>query len=294
MQVVEQSRRHTRKSTTVVRVLAATALLLALACFAYRFVVLQPTNQRNWEYGQDVLPHFSIDDNVVHADRVRDFRWTEDGPLSSNYVDRSFDVEHLERVWFVQEPFTIQPFTSFDGVAHTYFVFDFEDQAPVAISVEARRERGESYDAVRGLFNDYELIYVWATEPDVTGRRAVLEKNELYMYPLVGSMDSARKLFLSLARTSQQLETQPRFYNSLSSNCTNELARVANEAQPGAIPPNVALVFPGYSDALLHDLGFIPNDAPLNVERERFAIREAVRATIHQPDFSRMLRARLV
>jgi len=278
----------------VVRVLGATALLLLLAWPTYRFFVVQPTNQRNWEYGQDVLPHFSIDDNVVHADRVRDFRWTDDGPLSSNYVDRSFDVDHLERVWFVQEPFTIAPFNDFNGVAHTYFVFDFEDQAPVAISVEARRERGESYDAVRGLFNEYELIYVWASEQDVTGRRAVLEKNELYMYPLVGSMDSARKLFLSLARTSQQLETQPRFYNSVTSNCTNELAKVANEAQPGAIPLNVALVFPGYSDAVLHDLGFIPNDVPLDVERKRFAIRETVQATIDQPDFSRLLRLRLV
>ena len=52
-------------------------------------------------------------------------------------------------------------------MAHTYFVFDFEDQPPVAISVEARRERGESYDVVRGMFNEFELIYIW-------GYRAVI------------------------------------------------------------------------------------------------------------------------
>lgn len=181
----------------------------------------------------------------------------------------------------------------FEGIAHTYFVFDFRDQPPVAISVESRRERGEGYDAIRGVFNEYELIYLWGTEQDVTGLRAVLEKNQLYMYPLVGSMDSAWRLFLDLAEVTQQLETQPRFYNSLTSNCTNELAKVANQAQPGAIPPNIALILPGYAASLLYNLGFIPTDAPLETVRQRYAISDTVAATVDQPDFSRLLRQRL-
>jgi hypothetical protein len=185
------------------------------------------------------------------------------------------------------------PFYGFAGVAHTYFVFDFQDQSPVAISVESRRERGEGYDSIHGLFNEYELIYIWGTEQDLTGRRAVLEKNQLTMYPLVGSMDSARRLFLDLAEVSQQLETLPRFYNTLTSNCTNELAKVANLAEPGAVPPNIALIFPGYADNLLYDLGFIPNDAPLDIIRQRYAITDSVMATVDQPDFSRLLRLRL-
>jgi hypothetical protein len=193
----------------------------------------------------------------------------------------------------VEEPFTIAPFHGFRGVAHTYFVFDFQDQSPVAISVESRRQRGQGYDPIYGLFNAYELIYVWGTEQDVTGRRAVLDKNQLYMYPLVGSMDSARRLFLDLAQVSEQLETQPRFYNTLTSNCTNELAKVANQAESGAIPPNIALIFPGYAASLLYDLGFIPNDAPLDSLRLRYAVTDAVAATIERPDFSRLLRLRL-
>lgn len=81
-------------------------------------------------------------------------------------------MQRLERVWFVEEPFTIAPFYSFEGVAHTYFVFDFQDQQPVAVSVESRRERGEGYDSIHGLFNEYELMYIWGTERDFTGRRA--------------------------------------------------------------------------------------------------------------------------
>jgi len=283
--------RHTPRF--LVRRIALGLFLLVLLWLGYRLIVLQPSNQRDWEYGMETLPHITIDGGVVQVQHVRDFRWSADGPQSSEYVDRSFDVQQLERVWFVQEPFTIAPFYGFNGVAHTYFVFDFRDQAPVAISVESRRERGESYDSIRGLFNEYELIYIWGTEQDLTGSRAVLEKNQLYMYPLVGSIDSARRLFLDLADVSQQLETKPRFYNTFSSNCTNELAKVANEAQPGAIPPNIALIFPGYADSLLYDLGFIPNDAPLDAVRQRYAITDTVVATVDQPDFSRLLRLRL-
>jgi hypothetical protein len=268
-------------------------LALAVVWLAYRFFFLHPSNQGDWEYGMQTLPHITIDGSIATVQHVRDFRWSSNGPLSSDYVDRSFNVNSLERVWFVEEPFTIAPFNGFHGVAHTYFVFDFHDQAPVAISVEARRKRGQQYDVVSGLFNEYELIYVWGTERDVTGRRAVLEKNQLYMYPLVGSLDSARRLFLDLADVSQQLETQPRFYNSLTSNCTNELAKVANQAEPGAIPPNIGLIFPGYADRELYNLGFIPRDAPLETIRERYAISDAVQASVDQLDFSRLLRSRL-
>jgi hypothetical protein len=142
--------------------------------------------------------------------------------------------------------------------------------------------------SVHGLVNEYELIYIWGTEQDLTGRR-----NELYMYPLLGSMESARGLFWNLAEESRQLEQRPRFYNTFTSNCTNELAKAANQAQPGAIPWDAALLFPGYADRLLYDRGFIPNDAPLETVRQRYFVTDAVAALIDQPDFSRLLRLRL-
>ncbi len=266
---------------------------LALAWLAYRALIVQPTNQGDWEYGMATLPHVTIAGDAISVQHVRDFRWSPDGPVSSDYVDRTFDLAALERIWFVEEPFNIPPFNGFEGVAHTYFVFDFRGQPPVAVSVEARRHRGQSYDVVSGLFNEYGLIYIWGTEQDLTGSRALLEKNQLYMYPLVGSMDAARRLFLDLAQVSQDLEDHPRFYNSLTSNCTNELARAANAAEPGAIPPNIALLLPGYSDRVLYGLGFIPNDAPLDVERQRYSITETVTRLADQPDFSEALRAHL-
>jgi hypothetical protein len=272
---------------------AVVIAVLGLLWLSYRLIVLQPSNDRDWEYGMQTLPHITIDGDVVDVQHLRDFRWAADGPRTSDYIDRQFDTRRLQRVWFIEEPFSLPPFSGFEGVAHTYFVFDFEDQPPVAVSVESRRVRGQGYDPLHGLVNEYELIYVWGTEQDLTGRRAVLEKNQLYMYPVIGTLESGRTLFRDLAETSRELESQPRFYNTLTSNCTNELAKVANQAQPGAIPPNIGLVFPGYADNVLYGLGFIPNDAPLETVRQRYAITETVIASVDEPNFSALLRLRL-
>lgn len=282
-----------RDLRSAARRISLAACVLVVLWLAYVFVVVRPSNDRDWEYGVGTLPEVSTRGSTVAVRNVRDFRWTADGPGASDYVDRTFDVERVTDVWFVEEPFTIAPFTGFDGVAHTYFVFDFQDQEPVAISVESRRERGETYDALRGVFNEYELIYIWGTEQDLTVRRSVLEKNRLYMYPLNIPIDSAQKLFLNLAEVTHQLETQPRFYNTVTSNCTNELAKAANTVQAGTIPPNIALVFPGYSDEVLYDLGFIPHDVPLELVRLRYSISDLVVANYSQAEFSNLLRSQL-
>jgi hypothetical protein len=111
------------------------------------------------------------------------------------------------------------------------------------------------------------------------------------MYPLTISTEAAQALFLQLADASHQLETQPRFYNTLSSNCTNELASAANRVQADAIPPHIALIFPGYSNELLYDLGFIPTDMSLDDLSQKYYVSDLVRANYDQEDFSRLLRS---
>jgi hypothetical protein len=272
---------------------ALAGALLALAALAYAALGPRPSNARDWEFGMATLAAVAIHEDTVTVGNVRDFRYAAGEVRSAEYFGRTYAADRIERVWLVVEPFVIGPFAGFGGVAHTYFVFDFRDQPPVAVSVEARRERGETYDALRGLLGQFELIYVWGTEQDLTGRRAVFERNPLYMYPLRISAEGARELFLQMARATLELEARPRFYNTFTSNCTNELAYAANRVRPGAIPPNVALVFPGYADEVLYDLGFIPTDAPLAEVSRRYFITDLVLAHHEQPDFSARLRRAL-
>ena len=225
---------------------------------------------------------------MVQVQRVRDFRWPADGPPSRAYVDRSFDLRRLERVWFVQEPFTMPLFYGWEGVAHTYFVFDFQDQPPVAVSVESRRERGEGFDALRGLVNEYELIYVWGTERDLTGRRAVLEKNQLYMYP--GRLDGRGPPIVpehcrSVAGTGDSTTLLQHIHEQLHQRARQSGEPGSTGGDPAARRPHLS---GRYSDGLLYNLGFIPNDAPLETVRQRYAITDAVEELVDQPDFSRL------
>ena len=272
---------------------AALIALVALVWLTFTYVVKQPNNDRDWEIGFETLPSTTLDPDVLTIRNLRDFRTGEDAMVRPRFVDRSVDVRKIERAWFVYQPFQVLPIEGFRGVAHTYFVFDLAGEPPIAVSIEARRERGERYNAWIGLFNEYELMYVWATEEDQTVRRVVERSAELYMYPLLISRESVVHLVEQLARSSAELEQEARFYNTLTSNCTNELAKNANSLQPGAIPTSIAWWLPGYSVDQLYDLGYIPNDRPLADIERRYAITDIVRQIHHDPDFSSTLRARL-
>jgi hypothetical protein len=279
--------------TAVRQLVLATTASAAGLWLGYTYAVKRPSNDRDWEYGMATLAGVSVDGNTVHIANVRDYAWGPDGPRSSDYVSRTYDVTHLSRVWFVKEPFPLIPQVDFGFVAHTYFMFDFDNQPPVGLSVEARRERGETFDGFHGIVNDFELIYIWGTERDLTASRAVREGHGLNMYPLTVPDEAARRLFLHLADVTQRLATQPRFYNTLTSNCTNELAKVANSVEPNAIPLNIGLILPGFADTELYNLGFLSHTLPLETLRERASISDFVRANYERDDLSTLLRTEL-
>ena len=57
------------------------------------------------------------------------------------------------------------------GPAHAFVSFGFDDGGYVAISVEARREAGETYSPARGLMKQFEIMYVVGDERDLIGLR---------------------------------------------------------------------------------------------------------------------------
>ena len=230
---------------------------------------------------------------MLSVQNLRDDRLDEDGVVRPGFVDRSLRLSDIERAWFLVEPFPALPIDDFKGVAHTYFAFDVKGQPPITVSIEARRERGERFDIGKGLLNQYELMYIWATEEDTTVKRVLDQKNELYMFPLLIPEASTIRLVERLAATTAALEREPRFYNSFTSNCTTELALAANGVRPGAIPVSIAWWLPGYSVDQLYDLGYIPHDRPLEEIRRRYYISDLVRQIHADPDFSGRLRASL-
>ena len=60
----------------------------------------------------------------------------------------------------------IEPQPGSQLAAHTLLLFEFEGDRLLGLTIEARRERNEDYSALRGIFNAFELAYVWGTARD--------------------------------------------------------------------------------------------------------------------------------
>lgn len=231
-------------------------IFLALIILEILYVVLkQPSLNRDWTEDAQVLPDVTITENIINVKNLRDWRYKQGETISRNYYGENFELNKIQKTYFL-----LNPFGKWEGVGHAFFVFEFEDNKSVAVSVEARRENGEKFGAARGLFNNFELWYTWGSSADLFTRRAIYHNEDLYMYELLIKPETSGKLFLELAKQTEELETKPRFYNTVTANCTNILADVSNEINPGSIPWNWARIFTGFSDDKLYELGLISND----------------------------------
>jgi hypothetical protein len=172
------------------------------------------------------------------------------GPTDETYTDAAYDLSELREVWFVLEP---QPGSQL--AAHTLLLFEFENDRLLGLTIEARRERHEEYSALRGVFNAFELAYVWGTARDFLTRRTVMLDHEVFIYPVAIAHDQKLMLLTRLLARTEALASQPRYYNTITSNCTNELAKAAGfDWAP-------AYVLTGRSDEYLFRRGIIPGDS---------------------------------
>ena len=138
-------------------------------------------------------------------------------------------------------------------MAHTIMSFEMSDGTRLACSIEVRRESGERYHPVKGLFRQYELIYVWATERDVIGVRTRCRKRSvthLFEAVVLGPGNERRMLESYLKRTNK-LSQSPEWYNTITNTCTTNIVRHVNEVYPGRVPRAVAVLLPGLSPKLL-------------------------------------------
>ena len=75
----------------------------------------------------------------------------------------------------------------------------------------------------------------------------------------------------------EDLKNNPEFYNTITNNCTNSIARHANAIVPGRIPSFAyQLVLPGYSDKLAYKIGLIDTTLPWEEVRDYFYINSKV------------------
>lgn len=271
-----------------VTIFAAIAIYLLLVLFR------QPSLQREWSEESAILPSVTISSSTISVSNIRDWRYSTGTTTFKDYYNDTFALDKIKSTYFV-----ISTFGPWTGVAHTFLVFDFFDGKSVAISMEARREKGVPYSTFKGIFNNYEQWYAWGSAADFIARRAVNFGDPIYMYPLDITASTSKALFLDLAKTTYELETKPKFYNTIFSNCTNVLAFAANRINKGSIPWSLAGVIPGFSDDKLYELKLIPHDKPFteilsasNLNDEVVRFHEARKGMYSKGEFWNIIKLR--
>jgi hypothetical protein len=231
----------------------ARKVLLSLLLIGVILLLLQtPRADRNWSPEVSHTVTATIQGHKVVIHDLRDWTYGNSTILAQDWREVTVDPSQIVRVWFI-----IEPFSSWKAVGHTFLSFEFEDGSALSFSIEARREEGEKYSAIQGTFRKYELAYQWGTERDFVTRRLLYLSHPLRMYPLSISSSTAQAVFVEAIRQTNVLAAKPRFYNTLTDNCTNALAYMVNHIYPKALPLDTSWVFTGYSDRYLMHHGFI-------------------------------------
>ncbi len=250
--------------------------------------ITNPSNNRDWNDDQKILPYATIKDNLIHIYNIRNFSYSSPKTYTPDYYDNVFDLNKIKRVWYVVEPFSGVP-----GSAHTFLSFEFEDNKFISISVEIRKEKDEEYSPIKGLLNRYEVMYVIADERDVIKLRSNYRNDLVYLYPANANKEKVKLLFLDMINRTNNLNNHPEFYNTITNNCTTNIVNHINKIGSKKISLfNLSVILPASSDKLAYHLGLIDTNLSFDDTKSLYLIND--RATKHatDPDFSVKIRTK--
>ncbi|HSB70995.1 MAG TPA: DUF4105 domain-containing protein [Candidatus Methylomirabilis sp.] len=261
----------------------AIAVCLALAAVLAWWLAVPPRNDRDWSPDVARLPRATIAGNRVTIENVRDFEYRTETDFTERWETRTYHLDRLRGV---------DMFLSFWGptlIAHTIVSWEFDAGPPLAVSIETRKERGESYSALRGFFRQYEVYYVVADERDVIRLRTNYRGERVYLYRLRLRPDRARAILLDYLKEVNYLAEQPRWYNALTHNCTTTIRHHAQ--QVGADRPwDWRILANGRLDEMGYERGQIDTSLPFPELKARSDITGKAKAADAALDFSNRIR----
>jgi hypothetical protein len=187
--------------------------------------------------------------------------------------------------------FVLVPFPNSKAKAHVLVSFGFRDGVHLAISPEARREQGEDYGPLRGMFRHFPLMYVIGEESDVIGMRANVRHLPVYLYPIKARRDQVLSLFCSMLDRAAKLRESPEHYHTFTNACSTNLLWHLNHVRQSPVSWNWRVLWSGYSDQMAGELGLIDFEGSLAEARCRFCLDGKTLPWTTGPAWSRQIRA---
>lgn len=256
---------------------------LGFAALLVWWLSLKPSHDREWADDVARVTTGDVDGSRVTLRNVRNFDWRSPTDYDPRWEIRHYDLDGLR---------TVDAALSYwmgPAIAHTLVSFGFVDGRHVTFSIEIRKKRGEKYSAIGGFFRQFEACLVAADERDILGVRTNVRGEDVYLYRINLPADAMRELFLAYVRTSQELARTPRFYNTLTANCTTVVYEMVKRIVDG-LPFDRRLLLSGYLPAYLFRVeGLVPGHS-LESLREVGRITDRARAAGSSVDFSTLIR----
>jgi hypothetical protein len=249
--------------------------------------LLRPSNHRHWQPDVAEMPWAESKGDIITIHNVRNCDYVTETQYTPHWETRTIDLSRLQGA---------DLFLTHWGsplIAHAIVSFRFTDGQYLALSIEARKEIGEDYSAVRGFFRQYELIYIVADERDVVRVRTNYRKGELVsLYRTMTTPQDSRNLLMQYFKWMNDLRKKPEWYNALTSNCTSGLTNYLVKAKVGGLSRwDWRIIFNGRGDEMLYQLGDLASDGLSFPElKQKALINGTAQAADSDPDFSRRIR----
>ena len=246
--------------------------------------IVEPSNDRNWKPYLATLATAEVHGDNITVHNVRNCTYITADDYIVDHYDKDLQISDVQSVDFV-----VVPFKHIPTLAHTWLNFGMADGTYIGVSVECRLEEDEFYAPLTGVMRQFELVYVVADERDLVRLRTNYRGEEVYLYPLDTTVDTARRLLLNYVARINELERDPAWYNAATHNCTTTI-RHHMEAIGASGPWDYRFLMNGRIDELAYELGVIDTSLPFAETRERSNIVEQANRANDDPEFSVRIR----
>lgn len=189
------------------------------------------SNDRDWQPAVAVTPWVTRNGDLVTIHGMRNFDYRTETDFVTRWETRTYDLRRLDSADLVAV------YWAGKAIAHIMVSFGFGGDGYVTVSIETRKEPGESYSTLAGFFKQYELVYIVGDERDLIRVRTTYRQpqEQVYVYRLHMPRENIQRIFLDYVKTINEMHTQARFYNTLTTNCTTGIllhTRVNPESPP--------------------------------------------------------------
>jgi len=251
------------------------------------WLLIPPSNNRNWQPDVTLLPWAEVRENIVTVHNIRNVDYSTETDYTVCHYDREFDLTTIRSL----DLFLV--YWGSPSIAHTMLSFGFENGSYLSFSIETRKEVGEDYSAVKGFFKQFELTYVVADERDIVRLRTNYRQGEdVYLYRLSVPIDFARKVLVDYLDEVNSLKDRPEWYRAIFTNCTTSILRHTTPFNPN---PRFdwRFIVNGYLDEMLYERGLLDKSLSFAELKERSLINRQARRADRADDFSHLIRVGL-